>query len=526
MKKKNFKEVRRALLITAFLTMSGSFFAQHCDSINNHLAGWCHLQPTDVIQLGDGNLLCRTLLITLDEDGMYVYDENHNVVSQGQMYYWINYDELTVNDSLFVPSDDIAYHLWARLHPNDNTPQQLCNLDASVIKGEDNASYLNITFFDDQLNFNAEVEVTVPLADDEVKISRSGSWLLDSNNDIILQYIIPSKEETHFARFGLDGTLKYEKVFYGSEMPYCTVTKGYGWHPQGLSQSSNNPLRYNYYGKLTQSSGIHVIAYELDASFDILNNYDLVNEWGNYPATSENGNTNGMVSCDDGGALIVRDTEWGTGNDKSTGVLKYDKDGNIEKEVWFNPFNNKLSYCSDLTKDSQGNIYLTLFKSNYGGMQVAVIKMDQDLNVVWEYSGMNFDNEDIEDSYRFPTSTAFLNDETIAVIGKNYKYPTLVTGMFLKLLNKEKANSGISETGNSLRPYLCYPNPVEDRLTVHYSPDVKPLRVELLDMQGRLLGTQKGALESIDMQSLPAGTYTMRLVLDNGKTYSDKIIKQ
>ena len=74
--------------------------------------------------------------------------------------------------------------------------------------------------------------------------------------------------------------------------------------------------------------------------------------------------------------------------------------------------------------------------------------------------------------------------------------------------------------------YLCYPNPVEDRLTIHYSPNVKPLRVELLDMQGRLLGTQKGTLESIDMQSLPAGTYTMRVVLDNGMTYSDKIIKQ
>lgn len=523
MKKKHFKEVRRAMLITAFLAMSGCFFAQNCDSINNHLAGWYHLQPTDVIQLSDGNLLCRTLLITLDEDGMYVYDENNNVVSQGQMYYWITTDGLTVNDSLFVPSDDIAYHLWARLHPNDNTPQQFRNLDASVVKGEDNASYLNIAFFDDQLSFNAEMEVTVPLANDEVKISRRGSWLLDSNNDIILQYIIPSKEETHFARFGLDGTLKYEKVFNGSKMPYCIVTKGYGWHPQGLSQSSNNPLRYNYFGKLTQSGGTHVIAYELDASFDILNTYDLLNEWGNYPATTENGNINGMVSCDDGGALIVRNTEWGTGNDKSTGVLKYDRDGNIEKEIWFNPFNNRLSYCCDLTKDSQGYVYLTLHKYMYEGKQVAVIKMDQNLNVVWEYSGMNFD---IEDSYRFVNSTAFLNEETVAVIGKNYNNQNLVCGMFLKLLNKEKANSGISETGNSIRPYLFYPNPVEDRLTIHYSPDVKPLRVELLDMQGRLLGTQKGTLESIDMQSLPTGTYTMRVVLDNGKTYSDKIIKQ
>jgi hypothetical protein len=50
--------------------------------------------------------------------------------------------------------------------------------------------------------------------------------------------------------------------------------------------------------------------------------------------------------------------------------------------------------------------------------------------------------------------------------------------------------------------------------------------VEILDLQGRLLGTQKGDLESIDMQNLPTGTYTMRVVLDNGKTYCDKIVKQ
>jgi hypothetical protein len=67
---------------------------------------------------------------------------------------------------------------------------------------------------------------------------------------------------------------------------------------------------------------------------------------------------------------------------------------------------------------------------------------------------------------------------------------------------------------------------VVDKLNVHYSPDVKPVKVEVLDLQGRLLGAQKGSLESIDMQNLPTGTYTINMTLDNGKTYSDKIVKQ
>lgn len=71
-----------------------------------------------------------------------------------------------------------------------------------------------------------------------------------------------------------------------------------------------------------------------------------------------------------------------------------------------------------------------------------------------------------------------------------------------------------------------YPNPVIDQLHLDYSPDLKPIKIELYDLQGRLICTQVNNLESIDMRNLPAGTYTINMTLDNGKTYSDKIVKQ
>ena len=153
---------------------------------------------------------------------------------------------------------------------------------------------------------------------------------------------------------------------------------------------------------------------------------------------------------------------------------------------------------------------------------VAVIRMDEELNVIWEYSGMP------GEMYREINLTKIL-DNNIAVLGKNefWQQGSLqVNGMFLTLISKEKGNAGIDEANNNLRPYLCYPNPVADRLNIKYSPDATPKTVELYDLQGRLIGTQTSGFESIDMQHLSAGTYTMRVVLDSGKAYSDRIVKQ
>jgi hypothetical protein len=46
------------------------------------------------------------------------------------------------------------------------------------------------------------------------------------------------------------------------------------------------------------------------------------------------------------------------------------------------------------------------------------------------------------------------------------------------------------------------------------------------DLQGRLVRSQSKALESINMSQLPAGTYTLRVTLEEGKTYSDKVVKE
>ena len=84
----------------------------------------------------------------------------------------------------------------------------------------------------------------------------------------------------------------------------------------------------------------------------------------------------------------------------------------------------------------------------------------------------------------------------------------------------------LPEAEDQVRPYDNYPNPVKAQLLMQFSPDVQPAQIELYDLQGRLVRTQSKAFENIDMSQLPAGTYTLRVTMEDGESYSDKVVKE
>lgn len=82
------------------------------------------------------------------------------------------------------------------------------------------------------------------------------------------------------------------------------------------------------------------------------------------------------------------------------------------------------------------------------------------------------------------------------------------------------------ETGGVVRPYAFYPNPAQDQLRLHYSPDVQPACIELFDLQGRLVSKQSQGLDNIELQGLAPGQYVMKVTMEDGKTFTDKVVKQ
>ena len=84
----------------------------------------------------------------------------------------------------------------------------------------------------------------------------------------------------------------------------------------------------------------------------------------------------------------------------------------------------------------------------------------------------------------------------------------------------------VPEAEKFVRPYAFYPNPAKDQLHMQFSPDVQPAQMELYDLQGRLVCTQSNTFEAIDMSQLPTGTYMLRVTLEDGKVFSDKVTKK
>ena len=107
---------------------------------------------------------------------------------------------------------------------------------------------------------------------------------------------------------------------------------------------------------------------------------------------------------------------------------------------------------------------------------------------------------------------------------ENYEYKPDV--FLLKFFSDGSLSTSDTGSGLHVRPYRLYPNPVKDRLRLSFSPDVVPVMAELFDSMGRLVLSQDNGLETIVMESLPAGVYTLRVTLGNGTSYSDPVVKQ
>ena len=155
------------------------------------------------------------------------------------------------------------------------------------------------------------------------------------------------------------------------------------------------------------------------------------------------------------------------------------------------------------------------------------MKMDTDFNVEWKRF---FKTDNIRFVWGIPLFSPILYEDeqgeeqgvSWAAGGTDANNATYLIYFFLN----HDGTVSINESGIEVRPYAFYPNPTREQLYMHFSPDVQPKQIELYDLQGRLVRTQSKAFESIHMSQLPTGTYTMRVIMEDGKAYSDKVVKE
>ena len=210
-------------------------------------------------------------------------------------------------------------------------------------------------------------------------------------------------------------------------------------------------------------------------------------------------------------------------------LMRIDRDGNLEN-VLINGFTNDsveapsslrgvdrtddaLYFCNGNYKVDSYNSYIV------GASGITVTKTNSSLDLIWQRF-FQFNKK-----YRPLCVTATTNGCLITGCVTDSDGNMDSYSMFAFQVLSDGTVS-IPEAEAYVRPYLFYPNPAQNELHLQYSPDVKPIQIELYDLQGRLVRTQSDGLESINLQGLGAGQYLMKVMLEDGKVFTDTVLKE
>ncbi len=472
----------------------------------------------DFIQQRNGEFVMNTFIEEIEDD---------TYIPLGNMFYKISHTAFTITDSLFV-EDTAPFILLAHYQQGDG------NIMASFRYHEDcDSTFLHICrFTDDNFYVNYNEDIVVPVCEGFVL---DAGGIVDCRGDLIIMYFKERPTniyDIYLARFDSNGIMKHQELLFENNLNGISMVRV-------LKES---PLQY-YLWKRTNDSPSNLIVYNIDSLFHknpiILNStlseeiidpnmpYVTANEY-----LSINGDTE-VISAGGDDILVAAQYVYDTTGHPMTQeygvtVAKYDlRTMQLKKYIVFNDYPGYYNpaKCLGLKMMTDGTVYFLYKEHGYPEESIVVVKMDSDLNVEWKRF---FKTENI--IIDFLQSPILYKDEYgeeqgIAWAGYGRNTNNNHHGVVCFFLNHDGTMS-TNESGIEVRPYAYYPNPVKEQLLMQFSPDVQPTQVELYDLQGRLVRTQSNAFESIDMSQLPAGTYTLRVTLEDGKAYSDKVVKE
>ncbi|MBQ6772367.1 MAG: T9SS type A sorting domain-containing protein [Bacteroidales bacterium] len=503
--------MKRILVSWAIVFMACHASAQTLDSIAHHVLGYYGPngggQMENAFQMSDGSIL-------------FVHKEGINFGGGGEgdvvghEYYKVSRHGAVILDTLFVYDDDPPYYFFTKT-PNGND-----NLRIGIFRDSINhSSFIRVFPFDSDLRFDTLNEVRTLLSD-TLAFSFKRGYLINSSNDLVFSYLTPiggGDYDLHFACFGLDGTLKHENVMPFSSFPLRSF--------RGMCVFNESPLEYCLYG-INHPANSHdqFVGYVFDSLFQFKNSFNITQNSALPNFYYEFGMGERLLVDGDDFILCSR-YEKGTQNN-GVCLVRYDKHTLEEKDVALFQSMPMIpsgtlgygAYPTGLGKDAEGSLYFAYSTQNLmftDKGQVAVVKLDADFNVQWQRFCL-----EPEGYYRNASVFAVLNDGGVAVAGGYWYRPEI----FMLVVSDD--GWGVNETAmEQMHPYAYWPNPAQDELHLQYSPDVTPTQIELHDLQGRMVRSQRNGLESLNLQGLSSGTYTMRVTLAGGKVFTDKVVK-
>ena len=457
----------------------------------------------------------------------------------GNIFYKVSPQELQFTDSLFVADTFPPYYLFAK------DPRCGGNIRVNIEPDGNGGTALRISHFpDNDLSINSAEDLVVQLCD-TVAFGYFGSYMIDSQNDLIIKYYTGNLDggyACHISRVGLDGTIKHSAILPQSQN-FLTTMDEFTLEPRKYYQWSKNEtgnLSFYVFDSVFQMENYYIFNKLLqDTVYVIYDNEDTlyipVRE--EFAFGDSNANSTFVFPLE-GDLLVVAPYSRDTANyydylETGLALARYNiRTMQRTALIHFNdqPGPSTDAHCMCFKMTSDGNFYLVYREPTPGFKPTMnVVKLDMGLNQVWK-------RYCYEQSYSYDPYIGMHSDilnnpeglETgIYIVGyaANAMHPGAGVGIFHFFLTDDGLTT-LQEGNIAIRPYTFFPNPVQDQLHLQYSPDVEPKQVELYDLQGRLVRSKTNALESLNMEGLAAGQYVMKVTLEDGTVYTDKVVKE
>lgn len=478
----------------------------------------------NMMQQRNGEIITN-LFIAVDDP-----EHPHHPIYVGDIVHKMSPATLQFTDSLFIAdSSHTSYYLYAQ------NPLGEGNIKANFEYDENrDSTYLRITHFsDNDLQIDNDNDIVTPLCEGEV-FDYIDSYMVDCRGDLIMKYYktIGQGDECHIARFGPDGTFKYEATLPQSQN-----------FLRKMRVLSESPLQY-YHWK--DNGNTSLICYVIDSAFNTIQSsifngmiYEIpvANPPGGVMAREYLEFSSDTEVIPDGEDMLVaakytQDTTIASGAmtaEHGLAVVRYDLRTMQRKNlILFDdlPGWSSEATCHGIQRMSDGALYLLYSeRDTYSGQKLTyAVKMDPDFNVEWKRYCKPVENYQLCTEQCIP-ATDEEGNEVMAVAGSSIDWENDASGIFYFFIHHDGTVS-VDEGMVKVRPYTFYPNPTQSQLRMAFSPDVQPSLVELYDLQGRRILSQGNAFECIDMSRLPAGIYTVRVTLQDGQVFSDKVVKE
>ena len=208
-------------------------------------------------------------------------------------------------------------------------------------------------------------------------------------------------------------------------------------------------------------------------------------------------------------------------------MFKADTAGNIGQHCVIGSWNDTIEFIPnrsiDVTDPSNtGNrkIYHCCYSQNKTSYEspntLTVTKFTEEFDILWR-KRYSLYNTCLKACHLMATSDGGCLIVGTVTVDENHEW------FALKLLPDGTVGTGEITVTDEI---FFYPNPARDVLHLHYPQEMQPTQIELYDLQGRLVRTKTTGFESLSMEGLSAGQYVLKVTLENGKVYTDKVVKE